>query len=101
MSPVRIPGLISAVAPLSPGLDADVSAAAKAALDAEPLPPSKFRVAPDLTFEVELDDGTWRRFELVSDGAFLRDPETRRLWPFGPGKALLTELAPVRWRGRR
>jgi hypothetical protein len=101
MSPVRIRGLISLAPPLSPELDKDVTNAVEAVLHIDAAPPSQFRTAPDLTFEVQLADKKWKTFELVSAGTAIRDPESRGVWPFPPGKRMLAELAPARRRRER
>lgn len=93
MRPIEIPGLGIEGPPLSPDLDRAVQEAIRAELLTEPKPQPAFRVGPDLTFLVELEEGTQRTFELVADGAYLRDPETHRLWPFSLGKRMLVEVA--------
>ncbi len=57
--------------------------------------PARIRMAPDLTFAIQLGDGE-HVFELLAGGTVLRDPVTRRVWQFKAGRAILQSLLPYR-----
>ena len=60
-----------------------------------PTSSARMRMAPDLTFALQLADGE-HVFELLAGGTVLRDPVTRRVWPLSGGRALLESLWPFR-----
>lgn len=54
----------------------------------------RFRIGADLVIDVLQDDGTYKRFEVIANGTLLRDPESRRVWPFPLGPALVRDAIP-------
>jgi hypothetical protein len=57
--------------------------------------PAPYRIAPDLRFAIELEDGE-HIFELLAGGSVLRDPVSRRVWQLPGGRQLLESLWPFR-----
>jgi len=93
MNEIEIRGWKADTPALSAELAGLTRAAVQEAIRTDPKPPPDFRIAADLTFSAELDDGSRRTFELIADGKYLRDPTTHVLWPFPLGRRVLEEVA--------
>lgn len=61
----------------------------------EPAQSARMRMAPDLTFAIQLADGE-HVFELLAGGTVLRDPVTKHVWQFERGREILQTLLPYR-----
>lgn len=94
--PIRIPGLATAGPPFSPALTALVVDTVQRLVATKPdVKRPDLRIGPDLTVAVTLADGKERIFQLIADGAYLRDPSTGALWRFAPGRRMLDEISPA------
>ncbi len=94
MAAIRIPGLPDDHTFSDSGLNERVLAAVQDVTRTQPQREPPLRIGADLVFGVQGEDGAYRYYELVSGGTFLRDPETRALWPFPLGREILSDALP-------
>jgi hypothetical protein len=80
---------------LAPGQGKDIVAAIEETIRTAPASSARMRMAPDLTFAIRLSDGE-HVFELLAGGTVLRDPVTKHVWQFEPGRTILQNLLPYR-----
>ena len=80
---------------LADGQGQDLVAAVEQTVRTPPAQTARMRMAPDLTFAVQLADGE-HVFELLAGGTVLRDPVTRQVWQFERGREILQRLLPYR-----
>lgn len=92
---LRIPGLPAGEGFVDKALEARAYAELRTLLATQPKrnePP--FRVGADLVIEIVQDDGTYRRYEIIAGGTLVRDPESRKTWPFMMGKKMVQDAIP-------
>ena len=76
---------------LPPAFVQDLVSQIEAVVRTAPAESALMRIAPDLTFSVRLADGE-HVYELLAGGTVLRDPVTRQVWQFGPGRSILQSV---------
>ena len=80
---------------LASGEGEELRSAVQEAMQSPASQSARVRMAPDLTFAINLADGE-HVFELLAGGTVLRDPVTRQVWQFERGRIILQHLLPYR-----